>query len=162
MPISSVGKASSRRGVTLIEMLIVVAIVGLIAGISFPAVSSGLESIRLASGADATVSFLNAALNRAERRQEAVQIVISPKENVLLLRSTGFERRIEMPSGVTIEAVLPKPAEEPEGGVRTFFLMPGGTAPRIGIQIANRKGARRLVRVDPILGAPRIETVEEK
>ena len=37
----------TRRGVTLVEMLIVVAIVGLIAGISFPAVSSGLESLRL-------------------------------------------------------------------------------------------------------------------
>jgi type II secretory pathway pseudopilin PulG len=145
-------------------MLIVVAIVGLIAGISFPAVSSGVDSLRLASGADGIVSFLNGALNRAERRQEPMEITISPKENAMWVRSVepGFERRVEMPSGVTIEAVLPKLPEEPEGGLRRIVIMPGGTAPRIGIQIANRKGTRRVVRVDPITGVPRVEMVEEK
>jgi len=35
------------RGVTIVEMLIVVTIIGLIAGISFPAVTSGIDSLRL-------------------------------------------------------------------------------------------------------------------
>jgi prepilin-type N-terminal cleavage/methylation domain-containing protein len=149
------------RGVTLVEMLIVVAIVGLMAGISFPAVSSGLETIRLSAATDSLVSFLNSALNRAERRQQVVEVLISVKDNAVWLNSTeaGFVRKLEMPAGVTIQAVWPKlniETDEP----RRFLLLPGSTVPRVGIEISNRRGTRRIVRVDPIIGVPQIENVE--
>src|SRR5712692_1416360 len=147
-----------RRGVTLVEMLIVVAIVGLIAGISFPAVSSGLDSLRLGSASDSIVSFLNGAMNRAERRQQVVEVAISIKDNALYLASNepGFSRKLEMPSGVTIKAVWPKAQAESEEP-RRFLLLPGSTVPRLGIEIVNRKGARRIVRVNPMTGVPEIE-----
>ena len=146
-----------RSGVTLIEMLIVVAIVGLIAGVSFPAVSSGIDSLRLASASDALVSFLNGALNRAERRQQPVEVSISINENAVYLASTsGLLRKLEMPAGVTIQGVWPRLPAEPEGP-RRILLLPGGTAPQIGIEIRNRKGARRIVRVNPMTGIPEIE-----
>jgi prepilin-type N-terminal cleavage/methylation domain-containing protein len=144
------------RGVTLVEMLIVVTIIGLIAGISFPAVSSGVDSLRLASASDSLVSFLNAAMNRAERRQDVVEISISVKDNAVTLTSPGLSRELGMPSGVTIKAVWPKLAADPDAP-RRFLLLPGGTVPRIGIEIANRKGARRIVRVNPMTGVPEIE-----
>jgi hypothetical protein len=37
--------------------------------------------------------------------------------------------------------------------------MPGATVPGIGIQIANTRGARRIVRLDPMTGFPRVESV---
>ena len=149
------------RGVTLVEMLIVVAIVGLMAGISFPAVSSGIDTIRLSAASDSLVSFLNSALNRAERRQQVVEVSISIKDNAVWLNSTeyGFVRKLEMPSGVTIQAVWPKlniETDEP----RRFLLLPGSTVPRVGIEISNRRGVHRIVRVDPIIGVPQIESVE--
>lgn len=158
---------SRRRGVTLIEMLIVVTLVALIVGISFPAVSAGLENLRLASAADSLVSFLNGAMNRSERRQQAMALMISLKDNAVWLESGeppgtaghGYTRRLEMPLGVAIEAVLPR-LETDTGEPRQFLFLPGGTAPRIGIQIANRRGQRRVVRVDPITGVPRIERLD--
>ena len=147
-----------RRGVTLIEMLIVVMIIALISAVSFPAVSSGLDSLRLASASDSLVSFLNAGLNRAERRQEAVEVAISTRDNTLTLTSASLSRKLEMPSGVTIEQVLPPLPAEMEGP-RLFLLLPGGTVPRIGIQIVNRRGVRRIVRVNPMTGVPAIERV---
>ena len=66
------------QGVTIVEMLIVVTIIGLIAGISFPAVTSGIDSLRLASASDSLASFLNGAMNRAERRQDVVEIAGKP------------------------------------------------------------------------------------
>jgi len=152
-----------QRGVTLIELVLVVAVVSLMAGITFPAISSGLESVRLSSASNSIVSFLNGALNRAERREQVMEVVISPNENRLWLYSAapGFERELDMPEGVTIEAVLPE-LEPPRDGPRSFLLMPGGVPPRIGVQLRNRRGARRIVRVDPITGVPQIEVLAIK
>jgi prepilin-type N-terminal cleavage/methylation domain-containing protein len=149
-----------NRGITLVEMLIVVTIIGLIAGISFPAISSGLDSLRLRSASDSLVSFLNAALNRAERRQEVAEIAISTQENALHLTTPSLSRELDMPAGVTIRAVWPKLPGGETGEPRRFLLFPGGNVPRIGIEIANRKGTRRVVRVDPMTGVPEVRPLE--
>jgi type II secretory pathway pseudopilin PulG len=130
------------------EMLIVVTIIGLMIGISFPSVSAGLDGIRLKSAADSTTSFLNSAMNRAERRQQAMQVILSPKENSIQVYSNdpGFARKLEMPSGISIAG------DEP----REFMLMPGGTVPRITIDLVNHRGAHKLVRLDPITGVPEV------
>jgi hypothetical protein len=140
-------------------MVIVVAIVAMIAGITYPAVSNGLESVHLLSASDTTAGFINQALNRVERRQEVMELVVSVKDNSMVLHSTqaGFERKLELPDGITIASVLPRLPEEDAQAPRQFVLLPGGTAPRIGIELKNRKGARRIVRVDPMTGVPRIE-----
>ena len=143
------------------EMLIVATIIGLVAGVMFPAVSSGLESLRLSSATDSIVSLLNTALNRAERRQQAVEISVSVQENALSLISSepGFVRKLAMPEGVKIIAVWPKLLDD---GLqpRRFLVLPGGTVPRLGVEIVNRKGVRRIVRVNPITGVPDIERPE--
>jgi prepilin-type N-terminal cleavage/methylation domain-containing protein len=148
------------RGITLVEMLIVVTIIGLIAGISFPAVSSGLDSLRLRSASDSLVSFLNAALNRAERRQEVAEIAISTQDSALHLTTPTLSRELDMPPGVTIRAVWPKLPDGETNEPRRFLLFPGGNVPRIGIEIANRKGVRRLVRVNPMTGVPEVQPLE--
>ena len=164
MPISSVGKASRAavRGVTLIEMLVVMTIIGLIAGISIPSVAAGIDSVRVSTASQSIASFLNAALTHADRRQQPVELVILPKENRLAMYSNepGFERELKMPDGIAIEAVLPKiddSTDMQEG--RRVILLPGATAPGIGVQIANSHGARRLIHLDPMTGFPKIESV---
>ena len=158
-----IGDWGRRSGVTLVELLIVVALVGLLAGITFPAVSSGIDSLRLRSATDAVVAFLNGGLNRAERRQQVVEVTISRAANALWLRSAepGWVRTLEMPEGVSILTVLPKLPDETDLP-RRFLLYPGGTAPRFGVELANRKGARRIVRVDPITGVPLVEVGEAR
>jgi len=144
------------------EMMVVVTIIGLIAGISMPSVSAGIDSVRLRSATDSLASFLNAAVTRAERRQEPVELIISPKENRLALYSTepGFARELKMPDGVTIEAVLPH--EPGEDGPRRLILLPGATVPAIGVQVSNQHGSRRVVHLDPMTGFPHVESVQTK
>jgi hypothetical protein len=142
-------------------MVTVVAIIGLIAAISFPAVTSGIDSLRMTSASDSIVAFLNAALNRAERRQEPVEVIVSVRENNLIMRSVdpSFVRTISLPDGVKIERVhppIPGLEEEPE---RSLVLYPGSAIPRFGVEIVNRRGNRRIVRVDPTTGVPAVEQV---
>src|SRR5437763_14071925 len=87
----------AQAGVTLLEMLVVVAIVATITGISFPTMTSGLDSIRMKSSADSTAAFLNGAMNRVDRRQEVLELVVDPKQNQLVLLSAepGFRRSLE-------------------------------------------------------------------
>ena len=173
MPTSSVGSLNrsrwpgaegrgfaKRAGITLMELLVVMSIVGLIVAVSAPSVGAGLDSVRMASTSDTIASFLNSAVNHAERRQQPVEVIISPKEGRLTAYSNepGYKQEMKLPDGIAIEAVLPRMGEDPEG-VRRLILMPGATVPGIGIQFANRRGGRRIVRLDPMTGFPRTESV---
>src|ERR1700686_3130091 len=171
MPTSSAGKTrlvgktrpveKTEAGVTLVELVVVVALISLIIGISFPAISSGVDSLRLNAATNSVVSFFNTGLSRAERRQQVVEITISKPENTLSMRSTdpGFSRRLEMPEGVSITHVLPELPQNPDAP-RTFFLYPGGTVPRFGVALVNRRNVEKIVQVDPMTGVPQVQRVE--
>jgi hypothetical protein len=133
----------------------------LLVGISFPAITSGIDSLRLNSATTSIVSFLNSALDRAERRQQAVEITVSKADRALEMRSTDakFFRKLELPDGISITRVLPDVPDNPNAP-RTFWLYPGSAAPRLGIQLANRRNVERIVSVDPITGVPRVEQPE--
>ena len=87
-----------------------------------------------------------------------MEVTVSPRENLILLRSAdgAFTRKLELPDGITIAGTLPKPMGN-SGEPRGFLLLPGGTPPRIGVQLVNRRGRQSIVSVDPITGVPRIE-----
>jgi prepilin-type N-terminal cleavage/methylation domain-containing protein len=142
---------ASRRGVTLIEMMVVVAIIAIMASISFPAVTTGLDSIRLHSAADSVAAFLNSAMNRAERRQDVIEVVVDPEKNQMALYSSapGFLRTLDMPSGVKLAGENPQ----------HVFLMPGASFPRFAVELVNTKGVRKRITIEPITGTPRISNV---
>jgi hypothetical protein len=116
------------------------------------------------SAADSVATFLNVAVNRAERHQQPVEVVVFPKEGRLALYSNepGFVRDLKMPEGVTIEAVLPAEESGDPGQPRRILFIPGATVPGISIQLGNRRNAHRRVRLDPMTGFPRVESVEIK
>ncbi len=128
-------------------MLIVVTIIALVAGIAYPSIGAGLDSLRLRSASDSIVAFLNTALDRAERRQQAVEIRISPRDNGLSARSAdnGFARDLRLPDSVRIA----NPVE-----LRRFLLYPGGSVPAITLDLATPGGRHRVVSIDPITGVP--------
>jgi type II secretory pathway pseudopilin PulG len=148
-------------GITLIEMMVVTLLIALMAGLSFPAVSAGIESLRLNAATRSISSLMNSAMNRAERRQEVVEVVILPGENRVRARTVDnqFRRDLKMPDGVTIAGVLPAVLDadgEETAAARSFFLYPGGAMPTMGVVVKDRRGDVRTVQVDPITGVPLI------
>ena len=161
MPTSSAGKRADA-GVTLIEMVVVTAVIALIVAVVAPSMAAGLDSVRMASATDNVATFLNSAVNRAERRQQPVMVSISVRENRMVMYSNeaGFTRELAMPEGIAIEAVL---TGDPNGGQdgTSLMLLPGATIPGVGVQLINQHRNRRIVRLDPMTGFPRVETPKE-
>ncbi len=98
-----------RRGVTLLEMLIVLIVVGLLVGLAYPGIGAGLDSLRLRSAADGAASLLVQAMTRAERRQQPVELVIDRAAGRILARDFrgGFLRGQQLEPGLFIGEILP-------------------------------------------------------
>ena len=150
----------SRSGVTLIEMMMVLVIVGLIGAIAFPTITTGLDTVRMSSASDAIVSFLNSSLNRAQRRQTPVEIYISIPENKVKLLTFDLTRELSMPETIRIAKLHPEIVTPDENQTRSIVLYPGGAIPRFGIEIEGPRNARRIIRVDPITGVPQVEVLQ--
>lgn len=141
-------------GITLIEMLLVLAIVSLAVGISYPSVSSGLDSIRLRTACDAAAGFLNQAMSRVERLQQPVEISFVPGTGSMVARGAGPAPVgvLELTDGVRIVDLAPAPGGDP--APRNLMLLPGVPFPAVAFELSNQRGARRIVRIDPIAGVP--------
>jgi len=166
MRILSAGAISSRhprqRGVTLLEMLLAVGLVALLAGLTYPSVNAGLDTLRLRSASDQVMGFLSSAVDRADRRQQVVEVQILMAENALLARTAdqSFVRRLEVPDPAHIVSVVPPLAGSiAPNGARRFLLYPGGAIPSIGVEIATPTGRRRVIYLDPITGTARAEAL---
>jgi type II secretory pathway pseudopilin PulG len=141
-------------------MLIVVALVAMIAGVSYPSISSGLASLRMRSATNAVAAFLSSSLDRAERSQQAVELTINPRLNLLsaISADTKFRQVLEVPESVHIVGIQPPLANQNPNDLqsRRYLLYPGGSAPRVGVELAGPGGLRRIVAVDPLTGFPRV------
>jgi prepilin-type N-terminal cleavage/methylation domain-containing protein len=148
-------RAARMRGVTLLEMLIVVAIVAVIASISFPAFTAGLAGVRLSSSAGNVASFLTASMSDVERHEQASAIDVMPKENRLetFTAASGEKpvRVYQLSNGISLEG----------DDSHRYLLFPGGAFPRISVVLRNEKGARRSVEIDPVTAVPQIRRIED-
>ena len=147
-----------QAGLTVVEMMVVVALIGLVVAVSLPSVTSGVDTVRLNAATDSVVSFFNSGLNRADRRQQLTEVIVSRERNELEMRSVepGFVRTLGLPEGVKIVKIYPEIPDFDEKA-RSIVLYPGGAIPRFGIELVNRRGTHRIVRVDPATGVPEVE-----
>ena len=149
------GRYAKESGVTLLELLVVMTIIAVLTAVTYPTASSGLDSLRLRSASDRVMALLNLALDRADRVQQVVEIRVSPQENAISARSMdlSLNRTLELEVPVHIASVGTDPSGgEISSGQRRFLLYPGGTPPRISIELATKEGHHRRITVDPITG----------
>jgi hypothetical protein len=143
-------------------MLIVVSIIGLMAGLTFPSVSAGLDGLRLRSTCDSTAAFLYYGMTYSERRQETVFLVIPGDRTTLRWRTRkpGALKEFVLPEGLRFASVR-LGSQADSGEDRVIPLTPGAPFPKLTLEIINRRGARRLVRIDPVAGVPEVAPPQE-
>ena len=134
----------------------VVMIVSVIVAISGPNIAAGIDSVRLATTTSSVAAFLNAASTRAERRERPVELVIAARSLQYLSTDAGSLHQFLVPEGITMRPIAALPSED-AAGVSRWLFMPGGAVPAVAIQLSNRHGGTRTVRLDPMTGYPRVE-----
>ena len=136
-------------------------IIAVIVAVTTPSIGAGIDAVRLATATSSVAAFLNSASTHANRRERPVELVISAKTLVYISTDPGSKHELDLPDGITAEAVTSVQSEDAEGDSRWLFL-PGGAIPEVAIRLANRHGGRRMVKLDPMTGFPRVEIGETR
>lgn len=146
----------SELGFALIEILCVLAIIGMLAAIILPAVPRATTRARLESYAVETAALLKADRSAALRRQIPVATQIDAPSR--LIRSGVTGRVVRLPNDVALDALLASRCADRSAG-RSIDFFPTGMS--CGGTIALRRpGMRFEVRVNWLTGG--VDIVSQK
>jgi general secretion pathway protein H len=150
-PISPVARAErliGERGFALIEILCVLAIIGLLAAIILPSIPRATSRARLESYAVETAALLKADRNAALRRQ--IQVTTQVDAEARSIRSGITGRVIRFPNDVSLNALLASRCADRNAG-RSIDFFPSGMSCGGTIALA-RPGVGYEVRVNWLTG----------
>lgn len=156
LPATSAEAGASEAGFALIEMLCVLAIIGLLAAIILPAIPRATTRARLESYAVETAALLKADRNAALRRQVQVATRIDAPSRTI--RSGVSGRVVRLPDDVTLDALLASRCANARAG-RSIDFFPSGMSCGGTIALA-RPGMGFEVRVNWLTGG--VEIVAQK
>ncbi len=149
----SVGNKSP--GITLLELVIVIALLALMAGIVAPRTARWIDNWRLRSAAEHIAQTIRYARVRAlyERRYYLVEIRPGQHQVWVAEPVSGFVRQWTLPPDVRV-------AEEdnpPPSPVLRLVLPPSGTVEEKTLWVLNRQGKKLRLHVDFLLGSAGVE-----
>ena len=87
--------------------------------------------------------------------------MISPRRRSIFISTDPGSKR-ELTAGRHLHGAVAAVPVGRRRGRQPLVFMPGGAVPGIGVQLANQHGGRRIVRLDPMTGFPRVESVDSK
>ena len=156
MPFQIRSEQSPHRGVTLLELLVVMALASILLALVFPSIGAGLATLELRASAQRLAAAAKFARDQAIYQQRWFQLVIdSNTGTVSVMDADGGSRRgFELPAGVRVEGILPPDVGTLSSRRRLLFSPDGGSAP-FEIILGNQ---RRQVRIaaDPLTGFPKV------
>jgi general secretion pathway protein H len=158
-PISPAARAETchgERGFALIEILCVLAIIGMLAAIILPAVPRSTTRAKLESYAVATAALLKSDRSAALRRQ--IQVTTEVDAAARSIRSGVTGRVIRMPDDVSLDAILASRCADRNAG-RSIDFFPSGMSCG-GVIALSRPGMGVEVRVNWLTGG--VDIVPQK
>jgi len=156
LPAACAERGKAEQGFALIEILCVLAIIGLLAAIILPAIPRATTRAKLESYAVETAALLKADRNAALRRQ--IQVTTQIDAAARSIRSGVTGRIIRLPNDVSIDAMLASRCADRNAG-RSIDFFPSGMS--CGGTIAlTRPGMGYEIRVNWLTGG--VDIVPQK
>jgi general secretion pathway protein H len=156
LPVARAESDAGEQGFALIEMLCVLAIIGLLAAIVLPAIPRATTRAKLESYAVETAALLKADRNAALRRQ--IQVTTQIDAETRSIRSGVTGRVIRLPNDVSLDAMLATRCADRNAG-RSIDFFPSGMSCGGVIALA-RPGMGFEVRVNWLTGG--VDIVPQK
>jgi general secretion pathway protein H len=145
----------SERGVVLLEIVCVLAIIGLLAAILLPAIPRATSRSRLEAYAVQVASLVTLDRNAAIRRRTQIRTQVDAPSRVILSGATG--QAIRLPDDVTVSAlVAARCGDQPSGG-RIIFFASGMSCG--GVIALARPGSGYQVRINWLTGGVEVVPV---
>lgn len=137
-PRSAVARVQRARGMTLLEILVVLVIIGLIAGIAIPILGKGVSGTELRSAARQVAAGLRAARSTAVASRQEARLVLDLEHRTF--RIDGDPREHALPKDLELKLFTAQRdlVSENTGAVR-FFPDGGSNGGRITLASGERK-----------------------
>jgi general secretion pathway protein H len=151
---------TAALGFTLLELLVTLAIIGIISSLAVPAIASRLNENRTSESARLLKGFMEAARTAATTRGEPLAVVWNAELHGFELRRPEPDRSAHSPPALAIprdlEVAFGRDPAAPEGGRPTvgflFYPLGGSTGGAVTI---GETGAEISLTVDALTGAIR-------
>jgi general secretion pathway protein H len=156
LPAARAENGHGERGFALIEILCVLAIIGMLAAIILPAIPRSTTRTKLESYAVATAALLKSDRNAALRRQ--IQVTTQIDAAARSIRSGVTGRVIRLPDDVSLDAILASRCADRTAG-RSIDFFPSGMSCG-GVIALSRPGMGVEVRVNWLTGG--VDIVSQK
>ena len=155
--------AGKPDGVTLIELVMVMLIIGLALAVSFPSLSRGTSAFHLRAAARDVLNTLRYAREKAITEQVSMRITVDPKEQkVILTDDVGDGARVYTPPhDVRIQQVF-LGGQEVRDEPLVIRFMTNGSCPEAQIVLTSDKGGVVRVVTDPISGGARVQSAQRE
>jgi prepilin-type N-terminal cleavage/methylation domain-containing protein len=146
-----------KKGVTLVELVVVLAIIAIGATLMVPNIGSWIPSYRLRSATRDIVSIMRAAQMKAVSNNARYGVAFDTANHQLqLYRDSGGlvadGPATSLPTGITFDSITGLPTDGP-GGEPLITFFPNSTASASGnITLKNRKDRQKTVQISMSTG----------
>ena len=142
--------AVSGKGFSLLELMVVLALMALVAAVVVPAFNRGLDGLRLETEARNLVVRFKEARSQAIALQEVRRVTLSTETEMgyAITDDYGSElKTVKLPEGIQLGLE--------EGAEKRVTFYPNGRSSGYSLTLFNSRQRRMIVVVDPISGLAR-------
>ena len=147
-------------GFTLLELLIVMALLGVLTAVVYPSIGRGMSTLRLRTASRQIAAAIRLARSKALREQQTYFLQFDVRKGRVDLSSEDlkYQRSFSLPEGIVFRRVASSGEDNGlDSTDRAYYFAPNGLGENIEVRIANSHGRQMRIIQSSMVHSPKIE-----